>query len=261
MKTERILTAALEVAETIAHVLPRAGQPVGVSDILPEEHRARFLLCGLDGHLPYIRLGCQLDERERSSLFEPEVLANTVLTIDAAQYSSVAGVYAPFSDGDRMNSALRVVSDLGWQYRFVWVTDVKCLVIYEPEETESGELTTEQRAQAERICLTNDVNQLRTDIAVKSAQISEELSELRYRSQVLANRVSEGIRPPGGTMHVRLHSGREVQVQVNQETGMLVVDVAIQNEDGDLSGNECVRLNLNKVDLPEIETAFHKEDR
>lgn len=56
-----------------------------------------------------------------------------------------------------------------------------------------------------------------------------------------------------GWMNVRLDSGRYVQVMVNQETGLLVVDVAIENKHGDLGGNECVRMNLNNVDLSHLE--------
>ena len=46
-----------------------------------------------------------------------------------------------------------------------------------------------------------------------------------------------------------LPNGRYVQVLLNPRTGMLTVDVAVRDENGDYFGNECVRMNLNEVDL------------
>jgi len=88
-------------------------------------------------------------------------------------------------------------------------------------------------------------------IDISDPVVIEDLKGIRN----LLDSMSDGdwVLPKRGFMSVELDSGRTTQVTVHPKTGQIIVDVAIQDKDGDWSGNECVRMNLNEVDLSHVE--------
>jgi hypothetical protein len=71
---------------------------------------------------------------------------------------------------------------------------------------------------------------------------------------------STPIEPPVQYWHATLRSGRHVQIVLNRDTGLLVVDVVRPDERG---GNECVRKNLDQVELitdAELHSMFEEKE-
>ena len=95
------------------------------------------------------------------------------------------------------------------------------------------------------------------DIDISDPLVIEDLKGIRNLLDAMSDNI---LLPQRGFMHVELDTGRHVQVTVNPETGQIIVDVAIQDKNGDFSGNECVRMNLNKVDLSHVEVPDGEDD-